>query len=135
MTVSTILVSQKDEMMRVRDHGIIVGVMHPGEYNAITDVGGVRVGHQTIIKGKDIRTGVTAILPHPGNVFQQKVPAAIYSANGFGKLAGSTQVDELGNIETPIVLTNTLSVPSATNAVISYSLENTKEIRSVNAVV
>ncbi len=122
---------------RSRDYGIEIGVLKPGENNAITDVEGVQVGHFTLNKGKNIRTGVTAILPHDGNIFQNKVPAAIYIGNGFGKLAGHSQVQELGNIETPIILTNTLSVPTAMNAVINYTLEQrgNKDVRSVNAVV
>ncbi|MBC2838308.1 P1 family peptidase [Robiginitalea sp. SC105] len=122
---------------RLRDHGIELGVLRPGKLNAITDVPGVAVGHTTLIEGDAIRTGVTAILPHGGNLFQQKVPAAIYIGNGFGKLAGYSQVEELGNIETPIVLTNTLSVPTAMDALISYTLEQAgnEEVRSVNAVV
>lgn len=122
---------------RLRDYGIELGVLRPGPLNAITDVPGVTVGHTTLIKGDAIRTGVTAILPHPGNIFQQKVPAAVYVGNGFGKLAGSTQVEELGNLETPIVLTNTLNVSTAMEAVIGYTLqqEGNEEVRSVNAVV
>jgi len=136
---------------RIRDYGVEIGVMDPGPYNSITDVDGVKVGHTTLIKGDSIRTGVTAILPHTGNIFKKKVPAAIYIGNGFGKLAGYTQVKELGNIETPIVLTNTLSVPTASNALITYTLNyEAKEkglfsflksnkdedtIRSVNSVV
>lgn len=122
---------------RLRDHGVAIGVLHPGIYNAITDVPGVQVGHTTLIEGDAIRTGVTAILPHSGNIFQEKVPAAIYVGNGFGKLAGYTQVKELGNLETPIILTNTLSVPTAVNAVIGYTLNQSgnEEVRSVNAVV
>ncbi len=122
---------------RLRDFGIAPGVLPPGPLNAITDVAGVRVGHVTLIEGDSIRTGVTAILPHGGNIFQQKVPAAIYVGNGFGKLAGYTQVRELGTIETPIVLTNTLSVPVAVKALIDYtlSLPGNEDVRSVNAVV
>lgn len=122
---------------RLRDYGIELGVLTPGKYNAITDVAGVSVGHFTLVKGTDIRTGVTAIVPHQGNVFQKKVPAAIYVGNGFGKLSGYTQVKELGNIETPIVLTNTLSVPVAMDALISYTLmqPGNEAVRSVNAVV
>ena len=121
----------------VRDYGIAPGVLEPGTHNAITDVAGVRVGHKTLIRGKDVRTGVTAILPHAGNIFQDKVPAAVYVGNGFGKLAGSTQIEELGNIETPIVLTNTLSVPTAADALIDYTFgfAANKEVRSVNPVV
>ncbi len=123
--------------MRLRDYGIEIGVLDPGEWNAITDVQGVEVGHVTLIKGDEIRTGVTAILPHRGNIFQEKVPAAVYTGNGFGKLAGSTQVQELGNIETPVILTNTLSVPNAANALISYTLSQSgnKSVRSVNPLV
>lgn len=122
---------------RLRDQGIKIGVMQPGRYNAITDVAGVRVGHVTLIQGDSVRTGVTAILPHGGNVFQQKVPAAVFVGNGFGKLTGSTQVDELGNLETPIVLTNTLSVPVAMEALIDYTLRlpGNEHVQSVNAVV
>lgn len=134
------LIHQADKLLaqkRVRDHGIKIGVLQPGELNAITDVKGVKVGHTTLIEGDSIRTGVTAILPHSGNIFQNKVPGAIYVGNGFGKLAGSTQVQELGNIETPIILTNTLSVPTALNAVIDYTLNvsGNEAVRSVNALV
>lgn len=122
---------------RVRDHGIMIGVLNTGPLNAITDVQGVTVGHTTLIKGDSVRTGVTAILPHSENIFQQKVPAAIYIGNGFGKLAGYSQVKELGNIETPIILTNTLSVPAASDALITYTLNQVenKDVRSVNSVV
>jgi D-aminopeptidase len=123
--------------MRVREAGITIGVMQPGALNAITDVAGVRIGHTTLIAGDSVRTGVSAILPHNGNLFQQKVPAAIYVGNGFGKLAGSTQVNELGNLETPIVLTNTVSVPAAMQAIISYALQQkgNEKVQSVNALV
>ena len=132
--ISTNMYSQNK---RLRDYGIEIGVLKPGLNNAITDVEGVKVGHTTIIKGDSVRTGVTAILPHPGNIFQLKVPAAIYLGNGFGKLTGYSQVKELGNIETPIILTNTLSVPVASNALISYTLEDpeNRNVRSVNSVV
>lgn len=122
---------------RIRDLGIEIGVIPTGKLNSITDVAGVLVGHSTLVKGDSVHTGVTAILPHSGNIFQQKVPAAIYVGNGFGKLAGITQVNELGNIETPIILTNTLSVATAMNAVISYTLnqEGNETVQSVNAVV
>jgi D-aminopeptidase len=111
--------------------------MAPGKLNAITDVPGVRVGQTTIIKGDSIRTGVTAILPHPENLFQQKVPAAIYIGNGFGKLTGYSQVKELGNIESPIILTNTLSVATAVNAIVSYTIsqEGNETVQSVNGIV
>src|SRR6185295_6355748 len=109
---------QRNERPRARDIGLTIGVIPPGPLNAITDVTGVRVGHTTILRGDNIRTGVTAILPHPGNPFREKVPGAVFIGNAFGKLAGSTQVTELGEIETPILLTSTLSVPRTADAVI-----------------
>lgn len=122
---------------RARDLGIKIGVFETGELNAITDVKGVTIGHKTLIQGENIRTGVTAIIPHQKNLYQYKVPAAIYIGNGFGKLTGYSQVKELGNIETPIILTNTLNVPVAAEALISYTLNQKEnhEVRSVNAVV
>ena len=122
---------------RARDYGVKIGVLPTGKLNAITDLPGVKVGQTTLIKGDSIRTGVTAILPYDGNIFQQKVPAAIFVGNGFGKLAGSTQVNELGNLETPIILTNTLSVATAMMALIDYTLreKGNEDVRSVNAVV
>lgn len=131
------LSAQDNQDKNLREYGVEIGVMQTGSHNAITDVSGVEVGHQTLIKGEDIRTGVTAILPHDGNIFQQKVPAAVYVGNGFGKLAGSTQIEELGNIETPIILTNTLSVPTAADALIDYTFqfEKNSDVRSVNPVV
>jgi D-aminopeptidase len=129
--------SSLEERPRMREFGIETGTMEPGELNAITDVAGVKVGHVTLIKGEDVRTGVTAILPHGGNIFQEKVPAAVYIANAYGKLMGSTQVEELGNLETPIILTNTLSVPTAADGVIDYilSLPGNERVGSVNPVV
>ena len=126
-----------DERTRIRDLGISPGVLPPGRHNAITDVQGVKVGHQTIIRGDSVRTGVTAIIPHSGNVFQSKVPAAVYVGNGFGKAAGFLQVQELGNIETPIVLTNTLSVGTGIEAVVKWTLaqEGNENVLSVNAIV
>ncbi len=125
------------QTLRARDYGINFGTLKTGKFNAITDVKGVLVGHETIIKNDDARTGVTAILPYKGNIFQNKVPAAIYIANGFGKLTGISQVEELGNIETPIILTNTLSVPTAAEALIDYTLsfDENKNVRSVNPIV
>lgn len=122
---------------RARELGIVPGVLPVGQWNAITDVRGVKVGHVTLIEGEDIRTGVTAILPHDGNLFQEKVPAGIAVGNGFGKLMGSTQVEELGEIETPIVLTNTLAVPRAAEALIDWTLAHpgNEEVRSVNPIV
>ncbi|MBU1338135.1 MAG: P1 family peptidase [Acidobacteria bacterium] len=125
------------ERPRVREFGIKIGVLPTGPLNAITDVEGVKIGQVTLILGDSIRTGVTAILPHGGNIFQEKVPAAVFVANGFGKLTGSTQIEELGQLETPIILTNTLSVPTAAAALISYILDlpGNETVVSVNAVV
>ncbi|HNX82811.1 MAG TPA: P1 family peptidase [Bacteroidales bacterium] len=125
------------QMKRARDYGIEIGILRTGSYNAITDVPGVKVGQVTLKEGDSVRTGVTAILPHEGNIFQQKVPAGIFVGNGFGKLAGYTQVEELGNLETPVVLTNTLSVPTAVAAVIEHTLSQpgNEGVTSVNAVV
>jgi D-aminopeptidase len=125
------------ERVLPRDIGLKIGVLSPGRLNAITDVPGVKVGHETIIRGDSIRTGVTAIIPQPGNLFQLKLPAAIFSGNGFGKLAGSTQVQELGNLETPIILTNTLGVAAAMEAIIDYTLSQAgnEAVQSVNALV
>jgi D-aminopeptidase len=125
------------ERPRLREFGIKTGILEPGPLNAITDVAGVKVGHVTLIEGDNIRTGVTAILPHEGNIFQEKVPAAVYVANGFGKITGTTQIEELGNLETPIILTNTLSVPTAADALIDYilSLPQNEKVESVNPVV
>ncbi len=123
--------------VRVRQLGVEVGVLPPGPLNAITDVEGVLVGHATVVEGDSIRTGVTAIRPHSGNVFLEKVPAAIHVANGFGKLTGVTQVDELGTLETPVVLTNTLAVGRVADALIRWTLDTTDDpaVRSVNPVV
>src|SRR3954471_13787512 len=122
---------------RARDLGIIVGVYPAGPNDAITDVVGVRVGQTTVISGDQVRTGVTAVLPHGGNLFQDKVAGAVFVGNAFGKLAGSTQVNELGTIETPIVLTNTLSVGAAMDAVVRYTIgqPGNEQVRSVNALV
>lgn len=122
---------------RMRDYGINTGIFKTGLYNAITDVPGVTVGHVTKIEGEDMRTGVTAIIPHQGNIFRNKIPAAIYAGNGFGKLAGVTQVMELGNIETPIVLTNTLNVAEGISGLVEYTLSQpgNENVQSVNAVV
>jgi D-aminopeptidase len=112
-------------------------VFRPGPLNAITDVKGVRVGHVTLVEGTSVRTGVTAILPHGGNLFQEKVAGAVFVGNAFGKLAGSTQVDELGTIESPIILTNTLAVGTAVEAIVGFTLDQpgNGEVRSVNALV
>lgn len=125
------------ERGRIRDYGIAPGIFKTGEYNAITDVPGVKVGHVTLIEGDSVRTGVTAIIPHDGNIFRKKCPAAVYVGNGFGKLAGTTQIKELGNIETPIILTNTLSVAQGLEGLITYTLSQpgNERVRSVNGVV
>lgn len=122
---------------RARDLGVKIGVLPTGRYNAITDVPGVLVGQTTLTRSDSIRTGVTAIIPHNGNIFQQKVPAAIYVGNGFGKLAGTTQVKELGNIEAPVILTNTLNVSTGMEGVIEHTLQQkgNEQAQSVNAVV
>jgi D-aminopeptidase len=122
---------------RARDIGLAPGVFTPGAKNAITDVSGVSVGHSTIVQGDNIRTGVTVIVPHQGNVFQDKVPGAVFVGNAFGKLAGSTQVDELGTIETPIGLTNTLSVGAVMDGLVRWTLDQAgnDNVRSVNALV
>jgi len=122
---------------RASDLGLKIGVLPAGQFNAITDVAGVEVGHATIIRGDDIRTGVTAVLPHAGNLYRERVPGAIFVGNGFGKLTGSTQVDEMGEIETPILLTSTTSVPRVADALISYmlALPGNEEVLSINPVV
>lgn len=122
---------------RARDLGVVTGILPTGRHNAITDVEGVLVGHATLVKGADVRTGVTAILPHGGNLFQEKVPAAVHIGNAFGKLMGSTQVNELGEIETPILLTNTLNVPRVADALIDWmlNLPGNEQVRSVNPLV
>src|SRR5438132_14198823 len=122
---------------RASDLGLKLGILPSGPLDAITDVAGVQVGHTTIVRGDNIRTGVTAILPHPGNVFREKVPGAVFIGNAFGKLAGSTQVNELGEIETPIVLTSTLSVPRAADAVLDYvlAMPGNERVQSINPLV
>jgi len=136
-TAATSVGGGDERRPRARDLGIEPGVFAPGPLNAITDVKGVRVGHTTIVEGDTVRTGVTAILPHGGNLFQDKVAGAVFVGNAFGKLAGSTQVEELGTIETPIVLTNTLSVGTAIEAVVAYTLAQpgNGQVTSVNALV
>lgn len=125
------------ERSRIRDLGVRVGIFEPGRHNAITDVEGVRVGHATLIRGDEVRTGVTAVLPHPGDLFHERVPAAVHVANGFGKLVGETQVRELGELETPVLLTCTLCVWRAADALVEWMLERPgmDDVRSVNPVV
>ncbi len=137
LLAAPLALGQGDARPRARDIGLAPGVLDPGPQNAITDVPGVQVGQVTITEGDHIRTGVTAILPHAGNIFQDKVPGAIHIGNAFGKLVGSTQVVELGTIETPIVLTNTLSVWDAARAVVTHvlGLPGNENVGSVNPVV
>src|SRR5438128_7331236 len=132
--VTTEGVTQERPRPRAREAGVIVGVLQPGPLNAITDVGGVAVGNTTLIRGNNVRTGVTAILPHNGNLFREKVPGAVFIGNAFGKLAGSTQVNELGEIETPILLTSTLNVPRVADALIDYMLAvpGNEDAQSIN---
>ena len=132
-----VLRGQTPERPRARDLGITVGVFTPGEHNAITDVGGVRVGHTTVVRPPDVRTGVTAILPHGGNPYRSRVPAAIHVGNGFGKLLGVTQVQELGELESPILLTCTLCVWKAADAMVEWMLarDDMQDVRSLNALV
>lgn len=131
------VLAQESSRPRARDIGLSPGVLDAGPENAITDIPGVLVGQATLVEGDHIRTGVTAILPHGGNLFQEKVPGAVHIGNAFGKLAGSTQVVELGTIETPIVLTNTLSVWDAARAVVTYTLglPGNEDVRSVNPLI
>src|SRR6188508_1045032 len=122
---------------RARDIGLKIGVLPTGTNNAITDITGVSVGHVTIVRGDNVRTGATAVFPHGGNLFREKVPGAVFVGNGFGKLAGSTQVNELGEIETPILLTSTLSVPKTADFLMDYMLgiPGNEDVRSINPVV
>jgi D-aminopeptidase len=127
----------KNSRPRAREIGLKIGVLPTGALNAITDVAGVRVGHATVFRGENVRTGVTAVLPHSGNLFAEKVPGAVFVGNGFGKLMGSTQVNELGEIETPILLTSTLSVPRAADFLLDYmlALPGNEAAQSVNPIV
>ncbi len=129
--------AQSEARPRARDLGLAPGVFAPGPLNAITDVSGVSVGHATLVVGDNVRTGVTVVVPHAGNVFQDKVAGAVFVGNAFGKLAGSTQVDELGTIETPIALTNTLSVGAVMDGLVRWTLDQpgNQNVRSVNALV
>ena len=129
--------AQAPERPRIRDLGVTPGILPAGPHNAITDVPGVRVGHHTLWSGESVRTGVTAIVPAPGNLFRSKLPAAVYAANAFGKAAGFLQVQELGNLETPIVLTNTLAVGTAVDALVGWTLRQpgNEDVQSVNALV
>lgn len=137
LVLTSVAMAAEPDAVRVRDLGIEPGVLPPGALNAITDVAGVRVGHATLIEGDAIRTGVTAILPHGDNVFADKVPAAVYTGNGFGKATGFEQVRELGNVEAPILLTNTLDVGTALAAGVKWVLRQpaNEGVRSVNVIV
>lgn len=130
-------IQAQEKRGRARDFGVSIGILPTGQHNAITDVKGVKVGHTTLIEGQHIRTGVTAIFPHAGNMFQEKVPAAVYVGNGFGKMLGISQIEELGNIETPIMLTNTLNAPRVADALIDYmiALPGNEKVKSVNSVI
>ena len=127
----------RESRPRAREIGLKIGILPPGPLNGITDVADVTVGQVTIVKGNDVRTGITAVLPHGGNLFKEKVPGAVYVGNGFGKLAGSTQVNELGEIETPILLTSTLSVPKVGDFLIDYmlALPGNENVQSINPLV
>ena len=133
--ISNILLAQDSK--RARESGLKIGVLPTGKLNSITDVSGIKVGHTTLISGESIRTGVTAIIPHEGNLFQSKVPAAVFVGNGFGKLSGSTQIAELGTIESPVILTNTLNVAEGIQGIVEYTLsqKGNEQVQSVNAVV
>src|ERR1700683_4706800 len=132
-----VMLGQTETRPRARDLGVEVGVLHAGPLNAITDVAGVKVGQTTLVRGDNIRTGVTAILPHGGNLYKERVPGAVFLGNAYGKLAGSTQVNEMGEIETPILLTATDSVPRVADAVITYTfnLKGNANVLSVNPLV
>lgn len=134
---ATLLADEKNVRRRPRELGLEIGILKPGNNNSITDVSGVLVGHATVQRGDSVRTGVTAILPHSGNLFQEKIPAAVFVGNGFGKLMGVTQIEELGNLESPILLTNTLNTPRVADALIAYmlGLPGNENMRSVNVVV
>ena len=137
LAVSSFSQNNGNSRPRSRDIGLKIGILPTGPLNSITDIAGVTVGQTTVIKGDNIRTGVTAILPHSGNLFKEKVPGAVYVGNGFGKLAGSTQVNELGEIETPILLTSTLSVPKVGDFLLDYmlALPGNENVQSINPLV
>ncbi|HJQ36468.1 MAG TPA: P1 family peptidase [Thermoanaerobaculia bacterium] len=133
----TLLAAVAPTRPRARDAGLVIGTLPTGANNAITDVAGVRVGQTSVIRGENVRTGVTVILPHGGNLFREKVAGAVFVGNGFGKLMGSTQVEELGEIESPIALTSTLNVPRVADALLDYmlALPGNEDVRSINVVV
>src|ERR671929_1373209 len=137
LAVALVRGARAQHPQRARDLGVAPGIFRPGRYNAITDVAGVRVGHTTVVEGDSVRTGVTAILPHAGDLFHERVPAALFVGNGFGKLVGATQLSELGELETPILLTCTLCVWRAADALVAWMLEQPgmANVRSINPVV
>src|SRR4051794_22475082 len=137
MSAAAAFAQPAEHRPRAAELGLPSGTLPRGPLDAITDVAGVRVGHTTLVRGDNIRTGVTVILPHSGNLFRDKVPAAVFVGNAFGKLAGSTQVEELGEIETPIALTATLSVPRVADGLIDYmlALPGNEQVRSINPLV
>ncbi|HUP62222.1 MAG TPA: P1 family peptidase [Thermoanaerobaculia bacterium] len=137
LTLTLLLATVAPDRPRARDIGLVVGTLPPGPLNAITDVAGVKVGHTSVIRGENVRTGVTVILPHERNLFREKVTGAVFVGNGFGKLMGSTQIEELGEIESPIALTSTLNVPRVADALIDYmlALPGNENVRSINVVV
>src|SRR4051812_36422844 len=137
IAMTTISVPLQAQRARARDLGVKPGVFQPGKLNAITDVAGVKVGHATVIEGDSVRTGVTAILPHGGNLYTDRVPAALHVGNGFGKITGVTQLRELGELETPILLTCTLCVWKAADAMVEWLLErpDMANVRSINPLV
>jgi len=132
LIVCSFLMGQKT---RPRDMGLEIGLFRTGKWNAITDVAGVTVGHETIIENDSVRTGVTVIIPHQGGLYKEKVMAAVHVTNGYGKAVGFTQIEELGTIETPIALTNTLNTFLVANAIVDYMISENPDIRSVNPVV
>ena len=132
LIVCSFLMGQKT---RPRDMGLEIGLFRTGKWNAITDVVGVTVGHETIIENDSVRTGVTVIIPHQGGLYKEKVMAAVHVTNGYGKAVGFTQIEELGTIETPIALTNTLNTFLVANAIVDYMISENPDIRSVNPVV
>ncbi|MFT4257143.1 MAG: P1 family peptidase [Pseudoxanthomonas sp.] len=137
IAATTTSANAAEQRPRARDAGVVIGTMQPGARNAITDVEGVGIGHATLSEGTRLHTGVTAIVPHAGNLYRQRVPAAIVVGNGFGKLAGVTQVQELGEIETPILLTGTLSTWKVADAAVDWLLRQPgmENVRSINPVV
>lgn len=130
LMAAALMDSMENSGLRAREIGLVPGTIPPGSFNSITEIIGVRVGHETVVQADNVRTGVTAVLPHDGNIFQQNVPPAIFVGNGFGKLMGLSQVNELGEIETPVLLTNTLSIGRAADALIDYICYRFRETKT-----